>query len=237
VKFAEIFCRDVASALYTLQLLTAEKRSATSQSVEAISRAVALPVDDILTAATAVLDRYIGHDAEMADKLRKILAGARSIKQLIQKLGEDMTATSTPTRPEEVAHPGLKGQRILVADNDERVRLSAHNILGRFGCVVETARDGQEALTMAKLSNYDAILADIRLPDLGGYDAYHRLREAQPKARVVLMTAYGYDASHSIVRARQEGLRCVLYKPFRVDQLLDALENPRRDGQNGKCEP
>ena len=59
----------------------------------------------------------------------------------------------------------------------------------------------------------------------------------QPKARVVLMTAYGYDASHSIVRARQEGLRCVLYKPFRVDQLLDALENPRRDGQNGKCEP
>ena len=237
VKFAEIFCRDVASALYTLQLLTAEKRSATSQSVEAISRAVALPVDDILTAATAVLDRYVGHDAEMADKLRKILAGARSIKQLIQKLGEDMTATSTPTRPEEVAHPGLKGQRILVADNDERVRLSAHNILGRFGCVVETARDGQEALTMAKLSNYDAILADIRLPDLGGYDAYHRLREAQPKARVVLMTAYGYDASHSIVRARQEGLRCVLYKPFRVDQLLDALENPRRDGQNGKCEP
>ena len=135
-----------------------------------------------------------------------------------------------------MAHPGLKGQRILVADNDERVRLSAHNILGRFGCVVETARDGQEALTMAKLSNYDAILADIRLPDLGGYDAYHRLREAQPKARVVLMTAYGYDASHSIVRARQEGLGCVLYKPFRVDQLLDALENPRRDGQNGKCE-
>jgi len=53
----------------------------------------------------------------------------------------------------------------------------------------------------------------------------------------VLMTAYGYDASHSIVRARQEGLRCVLYKPFRVDQLLDALENPRRDGQNGKREP
>jgi hypothetical protein len=39
------------------------------------------------------------------------------------------------------------------------------------------------------------------------------------------MTAYGYDPSHSIVKARQEGLRFVLYKPFRVDQLLDALES------------
>jgi DNA-binding response OmpR family regulator len=90
---------------------------------------------------------------------------------------------------------------------------------------VETARDGREARTMARLSTYDAILADIRLPDLSGYEVYHCLREAQPKARVILMTAYGYDPSHSIVKARQEGLHFVLYKPFRVDQLLDALEN------------
>jgi CheY-like chemotaxis protein len=114
--------------------------------------------------------------------------------------------------------------RILVADNDERVRRSAHNILGRWGCVVETARDGQEALTMARLSTYDAILVDIRLPDLCGYDAFRRLREAQSQARVILMTAYGYDPSHTIVKARQDGLRFVLFKPFRVDQLLDALE-------------
>ena len=61
---------------------------------------------------------------------------------------------------------------MLVADNDERVRRSAHGLLGRFGCVVETARDGKEALTMARLGIYDAILADIRLPDLTGYEAY-----------------------------------------------------------------
>jgi CheY-like chemotaxis protein len=116
--------------------------------------------------------------------------------------------------------------RVLVADSDERVRRSAHGILGSFGCVVETARDGQEALTMARLSAYDAILIDIRLPDLSGYDAFCRFRESQPRARVVLMTAFGYDPSHSIVKCRQEGLRSVLYKPFRIDQLLDALEKP-----------
>jgi CheY-like chemotaxis protein len=116
--------------------------------------------------------------------------------------------------------------RVLVADNDERVRRSAHGILGRFGCVVETARDGQEALTMARLSTYDAVLIDIRLPDLNGYEVFHRLRKDQPRARGILMTSFGYDPAHCIVKARQEGLRFVLYKPFRIDQLLDALERP-----------
>src|SRR5207249_12307016 len=95
LKFVETFSREIAAALYTLQLLTAEKRSAASQSIEAISRAVALPVDEILAAATTVLDRYIGHDHEMGEKLRQILAGARSIKQSIQKVGEDLAVTRT----------------------------------------------------------------------------------------------------------------------------------------------
>ena len=79
-------------------------------------------------------------------------------------------------------------------------------------------------MTLARLSNYDAILVDIRLPDLSGYEAYRRMREAQPKAQVILMTAYGYDPAHTIVKARQDGLRFVLFKPFRVDQLIEALE-------------
>jgi CheY-like chemotaxis protein len=226
LKFAEIFGRELAVALNTLQLLTAEKRSTATQSVEAISREVALPVDEILTAATSVLACYIGHDPQMADKLRHILDSARAIKQSIQRVGEDLVGPSPPSRAPVGAEARLKGLRLLVADNDERVRRTAHSLLGRFGCIVETARDAQEALTMARLSTYDAILADIRLPDLPGYDVFRKLREAQPQARVVLMTAYGYDASHSIVKARQDGLRHVLFKPFRVDQLLDALERP-----------
>jgi CheY-like chemotaxis protein len=236
LKFAEIFGREIASALNTLQLLTAEKRSATSQSIEAISRAVVMPVDEILAAATAVLDQYIGHDPDMGDKLKRILASARAIKESIQKVGEDLAGPVGSFRPGEAPHPRLKGLRLLLADSDERVRRSAHSILGRYGCVVETARDGKEALTMAKISKYDAMLADIRLPDVSGYDVYKRLREAQPQAKVILMTAYGYDASHSIVKARQEGLRQVLYKPFRVDQLLDALESSC-DGQAGPAKP
>src|SRR5262245_19410372 len=168
----------------------------------------------------------------MAEKLKKILAGARSIRATIQKVGEEMAPAIPPGKSGEAPPTRLKGKRVLIADNDERVRKTAHGILGRWGCGVETARDGQEALTMAPLGTYDAILADIRLPDLSGYEAYSRLREAQPKARVVLMSAYGYDASHSIVKARQDGLKFVLYKPFRVDQLRQALEAPDEGPRN-----
>ena len=225
LQFTEIFSHEIAAALHTLDLLSAEKSSTATQSIEAVNREVALPVDEILADAASVLERYIGHEPEMADKLRKILAAARSIKQSIQKVGEDMVPPRPPTpgapAPPRPACP--KGLRVLVADDDERVRRTAHGLLGRWGCVVETARDGREALTMARVGSYDAILADIRLPDVPGYEAYRRLREAQPQARVILMTSYGYDPSHTLVKARQDGLKHLLFKPFRVDQLLNAL--------------
>ena len=223
VQFAEIFCRELASALHTLDLLVVEGRATASKSIEAVNNAVVIPVDEILTSATSLLDRYIGHDDEMAETLKKILSNARTVKANIQRVGEDIAPITNPLPTG--TPPCRLSQRVLVVDNDERVRKSAHQILGRLGCIVETARDGKEAVTLAKLSRYDAMLADIRLPDLPGYEVYRALRSAQPTANVILMTGFGYDSTHSIVKAKQDGLRHVLYKPFRVDQLLTALQN------------
>ncbi len=223
VQFVEIFSHEIAAALHLLELLSAEKRGTTAAAVDTIAREVALPVDEILVNGTAILDRYIGHDPDLTEKLRKILAAARAIKECIQKVGEDLAPRSTYHRPLETEPPDLRGVRILVVDNDDRVRRSAHGILGRWGCIVETARDGEEAAAMARLAQYDAILADIRLPDMTGYQAYCQFRQTQPHARVILMTGYGYDVHHSLVKARQDGLRFVLFKPFRIDQLREAL--------------
>ncbi len=57
---------------------------------------------------------------------------------------------------------------------------------------------------------YSAALVDIRLPDLDGYEAFKRLREVQPNVPIILMTGFGWDPTHSIVKARQEGLQTVL---------------------------
>ena len=75
---------------------------------------------------------------------------------------------------------------------------------------------------------YSAALVDIRLPDLDGYETFKRLREVQPNVPIILMTGFGWDPSHSIVKARQEGLQTVLYKPFRADRLMEAVEQALR---------
>ena len=72
--------------------------------------------------------------------------------------------------------------------------------------------------------DYDVILSDIRLPDMSGYQLFLRLSEILDDVPLVLMTGFGYDPGHSIVKARQAGINLVLFKPFRVDQLLDTLE-------------
>jgi FixJ family two-component response regulator len=73
---------------------------------------------------------------------------------------------------------------------------------------------------------YDVIIADIRLPDCSGYDLLVQLKERFDPVPLVLMTGFGYDPGHSIVKARQAGLhpKAILYKPFRLDQLLDTVE-------------
>jgi CheY-like chemotaxis protein len=222
-QFLEIFSRKVANALHLLELLVAERRGTATQSIELVSREVALPVDEVLTAATALLDRYIGHDEDMTRRLQHVVDNARLIKQCIQKVGETITPPPPGGQSAEPPHPKLRGLRVLVVDNDERVRKSAHSLLGRFGCIVETAHDGREALAMTRLGTYDAVLVDIRLPDMSSYEAYRQLKQIRPNMHIILMSAFGYDPGHTIVKCRQEGLRNVLYKPFRVDQLLDAL--------------
>jgi CheY-like chemotaxis protein len=229
VQFAEVFGHAIASALQTLDLLSIEKTAATTESIDAVHSEVALPVDEILADATWLLERYVGHAPDVASRLRQVLDNARRIKRSVLKVGEDLAPRPLPSAIREPPPPEIKGLRVLVADSDDSVRRSAHRLIGRWGGIVETARDGREALTMARLASYDAIVADIRLPDLSGYEVYRALREAQPSARVILMTGYGYDSGHSLVRARQEGLKHVLFKPFRVDQLRAALCNLGKD--------
>ena len=237
-QFLEIYGRNVASALNTLELLQAEKASTASASVQAISREVALPLDDVITDATTVLDRYAGHDEDIVARLHHLLYRAREIRGIIQKVGATIAPAPTHAPPPPAAR--LAGVRILVVDADEAIRRSAHHLLGMQGATVETARDAQEALALMRRSPYAVALTDIRLPDLDGYETYKRLREIQPETPVILMTGFGYDPTHSIVKARQDGLHTVLYKPFRSDRILEAVEQalhlaasePSRDGES-----
>lgn len=231
LQFLEIFARNVAGSLNTLQLLVAQRANTALESVEAIHRAVALPVDEILNEAVHVLESYIGHSDDMAQRVQRILRNARKIKSVIHDVGKHMAPSVAVPITDFDARPKLVGKRVLVADADEAVRNDAHSLLERYGCVVETAHDGGEANCMARNSlseaPYDVIIADIRLPDMNGYEFMMKLRQAMKTVPpLILMTGFGYDSGHSLVKARQAGLhpKAILYKPFRLEQLLETVE-------------
>jgi PAS domain S-box-containing protein len=231
LQFLEIFSRDVALALNTLELLVAQKANACIESVEAIHGAVALPVDEILNDAVNIMERYIGHEPQVVERLQRILRNARDVKQAITKVGEKLSpAKALPAGAQEVDHLGLRGARVLVVDVDDSVRGAAHALLERYGCIVETAHDGGEAVFMVRSSPVDApynvIISDIRPPDMSGYGLLCKLQEIMESVPLVLMSGYGYDPGHTLVKCRQAGLhpKAVLFKPFRRDQLLEVIE-------------
>ena len=231
LQFLEIFSRDVAVALNTLELLVAQQANTAQASVEAIHREVALPVDEILNDAVNVMEGYIGHEPGVVSRLQRILQNARDIKQLIHKVGQELApAEAVPQFAQVPERQLLRRRKLLVVDADEAVRGAAHSLLERFGCIVETAHEGDEAVFMVRNvgneQGYDVIIADINLPDMSGYDLMLKLKEIIDPTPLVLMKGFGYDPGHAMVKARQAGLhpKAVLYKPFRLDQLLEVCE-------------
>jgi GAF domain-containing protein/CheY-like chemotaxis protein len=241
LQFLQIFCRDVAMSLNTLQLLAAQRMNAAQESVEAIHSQVAVPIDEIVCEATYVTERLNAVDSELRPRLEKILASARGIKDVIQRVGRTLAPTDAVPVVGPEKREKLKGKRVLVVDDDEKVRTSAHALLERHDCVVETAQRGTEAETLfrhgLKDLNYHAVISGIKLPDMSGFDLMMRLKPMVQPVPLILTQEFGWDAGHTLVKARQAGLHpsgCVI-KPFKERQLLDTLETIIDWSQGGKA--
>lgn len=231
MQFLEIFARDVAVALNTLELLVAQKNNAAQQSCEAIHSAVALPVDHILNDAVNVIEKYIGQDPAVVERLQRILQNARDIRRVIQQIGQRMApAEALPAGCTQQLHEKLRGKRILVVDHELQVLNEAHALLEKFGCIVEAAHAGDEAVSMVRNcprdAPYDVVISAVHLSDYSGYQLMLRLQQITSVVPMALMTGFGYDPGHSIVKARQAGLhpKALLYKPFKLAQLLTVVE-------------
>jgi len=78
------------------------------------------------------------------------------------------------------------GGRILVVDDEKRLRDSLTEILESWGHSCAAAGDGQEALALVTASRFDLALVDVRMPVLGGLDLLRRARAASPAFRTSL---------------------------------------------------
>ncbi len=219
-QFAEIFGRYISLALHILKLLVCERQVTTGQLGRNVMAEITAPVNDILTDIESLVEDYIGHD-DLRYRLRTISENAvrirETIKDMVQPKPGVICSRSTPNRRRD---PLLEGRRILLADDEDVIRETIRDVLTGYGCEVETASDGAAAMELIGQKSFDLVLSDIKMPVKSGYEVFAAAKAANPDTPVILTTGFGYDPNHCIVRARREGLSAVLFKPFKVDQLL-----------------
>src|ERR671930_2645206 len=111
--------------------------------------------------------------------------------------------------------------RILVAEAETIIRLDLRALLEDAGFeVCAEARDGEEAVSLARSERPDLALLDVKMPKLDGIEAARRIRDDRP-IPIVMLTAYGQD--ELVSRAVEAGVFGYLVKPFRESDLLPAL--------------
>jgi len=222
-QFAEIFGRYLALSLQILELLVSERRTTTGQLGSDVMAEITAPLNDILTEAESLIEDYIGHD-DLRHRIRAISENAVKIRQSIK----DVTSAKpcligVRSTQAQAKDPTLAGKRILLADDEEIIRETVRDVLCGYGCDVTVADDGTSAVAQLGLASFDLVLSDIKMPGKSGYDVFAAAKDADAATPVILMTGFGYDPNHTIVRARREGLAAVLFKPFKVDQLLSEV--------------
>ncbi len=218
-QMLEVFGRHVAMSLKILDLLVVERYQTTDRFADDVTSEIAGPLNDIMSEASALLSEYIGDDT-LRSRLDAITNNVGRIRESIKQVARPSNGLRGKFPRRRSADPMLEGKRLLVADDEEVIRETLREVLRQEGCRVDTARDGAQAVGMLSRSRYDLVLADIRMPHKNGYEVFATAKDYHPDCAVILITGFGYDPNHSIVRARQEGLSAVLFKPFKVDQLL-----------------
>ncbi len=219
-QFAEIFARYIALALHLLELLVTERQVTTGQLGRNVMAEITAPLNDILTDVENLVEDYIGHD-DLRHRLRTISGNAVRIRETVKELtAAKPCVIGARTTASRRTDPDLDGRRILLADDEEILRDTVRDVLTGYGCHVVTAADGAMAIDLLSRQKFDLVLSDIKMPVKSGYEVFAAAKHANAATPVILTTGFGYDPNHSIIRARREGLAAVLFKPFKVDQLL-----------------
>jgi two-component system, cell cycle sensor histidine kinase and response regulator CckA len=120
------------------------------------------------------------------------------------------------------AQPEPGRRRILIAEDDELVRVLIERLLATQGWEVVSAADGQEAVAAWEAQGeFDMVILDVRMPHMNGFEAYRRMCQSASHRRFLFVSGYSDDTSESRL-VLEEGLP-FLAKPFDADAFLDQV--------------
>jgi response regulator NasT len=115
--------------------------------------------------------------------------------------------------------------RVLIAEDETIIRLDLRSLLEGAGYeVVAEARDGEEAVSLAREHSPELAIMDVKMPRLDGIEAARRILAERP-IPIVMLTAYGQN--ELVARAVEAGVFGYLVKPFREHDLMPAIATAR----------
>ena len=118
----------------------------------------------------------------------------------------------------------MTGQRALIADDERSVRTLLQRLLTRRGFAVDLAVDGRDAAQMLERSQYDLVLCDVQMPNMGGLAVYEHLRRQQPDAADRFVFISGDILNDQLHKFTESSNVPLLSKPFGAEKLDRVLE-------------
>ena len=119
----------------------------------------------------------------------------------------------------------LEGKTVLVVDDDPDIVTAISTSFGDAGATIETATDGNAAVTKAEQLDPDLVVLDIMLPEKSGFLVLEKLRQNKPRGSkpfVIMIT--GNEGRRHRQYADALGVNAYLNKPFKMERLLEEAE-------------
>lgn len=121
----------------------------------------------------------------------------------------------------------MKKESMLIVEDEQIMREALFDYFSSEGHSVDTASDGDEALKKFQLEDYDAMIIDLLLPGRDGLSVLKEAKEKNPKAKIIIITAY--PTYESEMEARRRGAIEYLQKPFELSELESLIKETYAD--------
>lgn len=111
--------------------------------------------------------------------------------------------------------------KILVVDDEEDIRNILKDQFEEFNYEVTTANNGRVALEKISEYSFDAVISDIRMPEMGGLELTQNIREVNKEIPIYLITAFSEYSEKDILVL---GVEAIIFKPFDVEEIVEVVD-------------
>lgn len=211
-------------------------------SFEVADTGIGIPGDKL----GSIFDRFSQADSSITRMYGGTGLGLAISSQLVRTMGGGMSVESKPgngstfhftVRLKQGESPGrqglstqqmkamfdLTGMRILLVEDNAINRTVAIEILKKLGCEVTTASNGKEAVEAAENGQFEAILMDLQMPGMDGYEATRAIRAREKSGRTPIIAQTAHAFAEDRTKCLEAGMDEHISKPIKVSELLKVL--------------